>query len=192
MAHQLIPYTTEPRADTRVTNVTMGIWLFLSSEVMLFGALFSAYALLRVGAATWPSGRDVLDVAMGSANTVVLVLMTAAAWRARGRSAAGVRALLVASTGFALVFLGLKGLEYHDEISRGLVPAASTFLAMYFTLTGLHALHVIGGLAANLWILAGAGRVPEALTAGRVHAVTLYWAFVDVVWLVIFGLMYLS
>jgi heme/copper-type cytochrome/quinol oxidase subunit 3 len=188
----MIPYTTEPRPDTRVTNVTMGIWLFLASEVMLFGALFSAYALLRTGAPAWPSGRDVLDLPLGLANTVVLILMTAAAWRARAMSDRAARPLLAASTGFAFVFLGLKGLEYAGEIARGLLPSTSTFLAMYFTLTGLHALHVIGGIAANVWILAGAGRVPAPLTAGRVHAVTLYWAFVDVVWLVIFGLMYLS
>jgi heme/copper-type cytochrome/quinol oxidase subunit 3 len=188
----MIPYTTEPRPDTRVTNVTMGIWLFLASEVMLFGALFSAYALLRTGAPSWPSGQDVLSLQLGSTNTVVLLMMTAAAWRARSQSDRAVRPLLAASTGFALVFLGLKGLEYAGEINRGMVPSASTFLAMYFTLTGLHALHVIGGIAANIWILAGAGRVPAALTAGRVRAVTLYWAFVDVVWLVIFGLMYLS
>ena len=188
----MIPYTTEPRPDNRVTNVTLGIWMFLASEVMLFGALFSAYALLRTGAAAWPNGRDVLDVRLGAGNTVVLLLMTAAAWRARIRSDRAVRPLLAASTGFALVFLGLKGLEYGNEISHGLVPSASTFLATYFTLTGLHALHVIGGIVANIWILAGAGRVPAALTTGRVRAVTLYWAFVDVVWLAIFILMYLS
>jgi heme/copper-type cytochrome/quinol oxidase subunit 3 len=188
----MIPYTTEPRADTRVTNVTMGIWLFLASEVMLFGALFSAYALLRTGAPAWPSGAEVLDLRSGSANTAVLVLMTMAAWRARSASVLAARPLLGASTGFALVFLGIKGLEYASEIGSGLLPSTSTFLAMYFTLTGLHALHVIGGIAANVWIIAGAGRVPQPLTAGRVRAVTLYWAFVDVVWLVIFALMYLS
>jgi heme/copper-type cytochrome/quinol oxidase subunit 3 len=63
---------------------------------------------------------------------------------------------------------------------------------MYFTLTGLHALHVVGGTIANLWAVMGSTRVGPAMTAGRVHALSLYWAFVDVVWLVIFGLVYLS
>jgi heme/copper-type cytochrome/quinol oxidase subunit 3 len=187
----MIPYTTEPRADTRATNVTLGIWLFLASEVMLFGALFSAYALLRTAAPTWPSGREVLSLLLGSTNTLVLLLMTAVAWRARSRPD-GTRLWLAASTGLALLFLAFKGLEYSGEIARGLLPSTNTFLATYFTLTGLHALHVVGGIGANVWILAGAGRVPAALTAGRVRAVTLYWAFVDVVWLLIFGLMYLS
>ena len=91
----MIPYTIERRADTGVTNVTLGIWLFLASEVMLFGALFSAYALLRVSAPIWPRGRDVLSVPLGAANTVVLLdrdgagLARAGARRARGERARG-------------------------------------------------------------------------------------------------------
>jgi len=188
----MIPYTTEPRADTRVTNVTLGIWLFLASEVMLFGALFSSYALLRVAAPSWPVGREVLSLPLGAANTVVLLLMTAAAWRARRAVAQGAVKWLAASSVLALVFLGIKGFEYWEEIGRGLVPRVSTFLAMYFTLTGLHAVHVVGGLAANLWAAAGARKLSDAMTHGRVRALGLYWAFVDVVWLVIFVLFYLT
>ena len=73
----------DPRADTGVSNVTLGIWLFLASEVMLFGALFSSYALLRVSAPSWPSGAGVLSLPLGITNTMVLFLMTAAAWQAR-------------------------------------------------------------------------------------------------------------
>ena len=72
------------------------------------------------------------------------------------------------------------------------MPSVNTFLAIYFTLTGLHALHVIAGLVANVWALTGAARVGEAMTAGRVRALALYWAFVDLVWIVIFVLFYLT
>ena len=75
----MIPYTVERRADTGVTNVTMGIWLFLASEVMLFGALFSSYALLRTAAPAWPHGREVLNLQLGLANTV-----RPARWSRRG------------------------------------------------------------------------------------------------------------
>ena len=187
----MIPYTVDRRPDTGVSNVTLGIWLFLASEVMLFGALFSSYALLRVSAVDWPSGRDVLSTPLGALNTAVLLLMTALVWRARA-SAAPAR-LLAAASGMALLFLAVKGFEYRAEISAGLLPSVSTFLAMYFTLTGLHALHVACGLAANLWVIAGTrhegGRV---LMVGRAHALALYWLFVDLVWLVIFPLMYLT
>ena len=68
----MIPYTVERRPDTGVTNVTLGIWLFLASEVMLYGALFSAYALLRTAAPGWPSGRGVLNLTLGALSTVAL------------------------------------------------------------------------------------------------------------------------
>jgi cytochrome c oxidase subunit III len=188
----VIPYTTTARADTGVSNVTLGIWLFLASEVMLFGALFSSYALLRVAAPTWPSGRDVLDLTLGSTNTVVLALMTGLIWRARSASWPTGRRLLLAGCALAVVFLAFKGIEDSGEIRRGLVPSVNTFLATYFTLTGLHALHVIGGLAANVWALTGVRRVGMDMTAGRLRALSLYWAFVDIVWMIIFVLFYLS
>jgi heme/copper-type cytochrome/quinol oxidase subunit 3 len=188
----VIPYTTTRRADTGVSNVTLGIWLFIASEVMLFGALFSAYALLRVSSPDWPNGRDVLSLAYGLGNTVILAHVTGLAMRARGRQAATVRKLLVASAVFGLAFLGVKTTEYASEISAGLLPANNTFLATYFTLTGLHALHVIGGVVANFWAAASAARIDPAQLAGRTNNLAIYWLFVDVVWLAILVLMYLT
>jgi heme/copper-type cytochrome/quinol oxidase subunit 3 len=186
------PYTIERRADTGVTNVTLGMWLFIASEVMLFGALFSAYALLRVSATAWPSGGDVLNLTLGAANTAVLIGTTACVWRARAASPASARRWLFVSSMWGFLFLLIKSLEYKAELKTGLTPASSTFLAMYFTLTGLHALHVIAGIVANLWAGAGALRIAPELLRGRVQSITLYWTFVDIVWLMIFGLMYLS
>jgi heme/copper-type cytochrome/quinol oxidase subunit 3 len=188
----VIPYTTTARADTGVSNVTLGIWLFLASEVMLFGALFSSYALLRVAAPAWPSGRDVLDLPLGVTNTAVLALMTGVIWRARSASWPTARRLMLIGCALAVLFLAIKSVEYSGEIRRGLVPSVNTFLATYFTLTGLHALHVSGGLAANLWALGGVRRVGMDMTIGRLRALALYWAFVDVVWMIIFVLFYLS
>jgi heme/copper-type cytochrome/quinol oxidase subunit 3 len=192
----MIPYTVERRADTGVTNVTLGIWLFLASEVMLFGALFSSYALLRVSAVQWPHGRDLLNLMLGSANTVVLVVMGALTWMAGRRTGAtGMaqsRRLLSLASLFAVAFLAIKAIEWRAEIGRGLVPSVNTFLAMYFTLTGIHALHVVGGLIGNLWAIAGARRVGEAMTLGRFRALALYWAFVDGVWILLFVVLYLS
>ena len=68
-----IPYTDTPRPDTGLTNAKLGIWLFLASEIMLFGGLFSAYILLRVGADVWPEGRDILNVPLATLNTFVLI-----------------------------------------------------------------------------------------------------------------------
>ena len=187
----IIPYTTERRADTGMTNVRLGMWLFIASEVMLFGALFSAYALLRVSATDWPSGRQILNLTIGAINTIILLQVTASAWRARRSTPAQARLWLAIGVVCALTFLGLKGWEYAHELGAGLRPATNTFLAMYFTLTGLHALHVLAGIVANLWAVAGIPHVSEAMTAGRTRSLALYWVFVDIVWLIIFGLMYL-
>ncbi len=186
----MIPYTVDRRADTGVTNVTMGIWLFLASEAMLFGAFFSAYALLRFSAPEWPSGLTVLDLNYGLSNTVVLIVMTVVTWQARRAPIAAAKTQLLVGSGLALVFLAVKAIEWSGEIGRGLVPSANTFLATYFALTGLHALHVIGGLVANLWAYFGAPSVSEAMTRGRVQALGLYWGFVDVVWFLILVFVY--
>ena len=186
----MIPYTIEARPETGVTNVTLGIWLFLASEAMLFGAFFSAYALLRFSAEEWPDALSLLDFNYAAVNTLVLIVMTIVCWQARRAPIAAARRLLLVAATLALVFLGIKTAEYAGEIGRGLVPSVNTFLATYFTLTGLHALHVAGGLIANLWALAGAGKVPQAMTRGRLHALALYWGFVDLVWLLILVFVY--
>jgi heme/copper-type cytochrome/quinol oxidase subunit 3 len=188
----MIPYTVDRRADTGVTNVRLGIWLFIASEVMLFGALFSSYALLRVSAPAWPRGFDVLGVWFGVTHTIVLSIMTALVLRARSVPTAQAITLLLAGSLLAIVFLIVKSIEWRGEIAQGLVPSVNTFFAMYYTLTGLHALHVVCGLAANVWVLLGARRVGEAMTAGRIYSIGLYWALVDIVWLTIFLLFYLT
>ena len=188
----MIPYTTERRGDTGATNITLGIWLFLASEIMLFGSLFSAYALIRASADTWPVGRVLLQPSLAFVNTFVLIGCTASIWRARSRDPLEAMGALAASTFMAFAFLVVKGAEYRFDISAGLVPSASTFLALYFTLTGLHALHVLVGGLVNAWVIASARRVRPALTAARVRAVSLYWVFVDVIWFVILVLFYLT
>jgi heme/copper-type cytochrome/quinol oxidase subunit 3 len=188
----MIPYTTERRGDTGTTNVNLGIWLFLASEVMLFGSLFSAYALMRASAEHWPNGHDVLRPGLALINTVVLVAGSASVWRARSFDPARALPWLGLSTFLAFAFLVVKGAEYRLDLMMGLVPSASSFLAMYFTLTGLHALHVLGGGVANAWAIAGARQVAPALTSGRVRALSLYWMFVDAIWLIILVLFYFT
>jgi heme/copper-type cytochrome/quinol oxidase subunit 3 len=182
MESPVIPYTAERRPDTGVSNGTLGIWLFLASEAMLFGALFSAYALLRTSASEWPVGRDILGGRIVAINTVFLILATTNLWRA-ARETGSARGRLMRSSLLAAGFLALKGFEYGDKLSHGLLPSSSTFLALYFTLTGFHAAHVLGGFIANVWTMRGMLRVGEAMTAGRLKALALYWTFVDVVWL---------
>src|ERR1700744_4300977 len=114
-----IPYTVEPRRDTGLYNAKVGIWLFLASEVMLFGALFSSYILLRVGAPEgfWPHGW--LTVWLGTLNTLVLItssITTVMAWASLKMGNFGKFKMFHAITlCCALAFLGIKSYEYHDK-----------------------------------------------------------------------------
>ena len=153
-----IPYTVDARPDTGLNNGKIGIWLFLASEVMLFGALFASYIMLRVGAASWPPGATYLNIPLATVNTVVLIsssITMVLAWAAAARRDKGKFRVYMGLTILAgFVFLGIKYVEYSAKFHHGYLPHTNTFLAIYFTLTGLHGLHVIGGMIVNgyLWV----------------------------------------
>ncbi len=253
-----IPYTVQTRPDTGLYNAKVGIWLFLASEIMLFGALFSAYILLRVGATEgyWPHGW--LNIPLGTANTLVLItssITTVLAWVSLKMKQFSRFKLFHAITLLcAVVFICIKSYEYHDKFShyeimltngkiadghlisknaqeviisghivddaRALYnlhgetikhteitlkrsdiksmenygPWHNTYTAIYFTLTGLHALHVIGG-ALVIGFLWGPGSKmwetdPERFT-NRIEISGLFWHFVDLVWIFLFPVLYL-
>jgi cytochrome c oxidase subunit III len=193
-----IPYTTEVRPDTGLTNPKLGIWLFLASEVMLFGSLFSAYALLRTGAPSWPDQSSIVSVPLATLNTLVLISSSVTmvmAWSSlNARRVDRFRLYLGLTLLLGAVFLVVKGIEYGDKFSHGLVPATNNFLGLYFTMTGLHAVHVIGGLIVNAYLL-GPGfrmwRTEPARFTNRVEIAGIYWHFVDVVWIFLFPVLYL-
>jgi cytochrome c oxidase subunit 3 len=287
-----IPYAVYPRPDTGIYNAKVGIWLFLASEVMLFGGLFSAYVLLRVGAdpGTWPHGWQ--NVTLGTLNTIVLALSaitTLMAWvSCKVRQFGRFKFFHACTLLLALTFLCIKLFEYHDHLTHYEIhlaggkiadghfksatyvnqeskeqldersfcgnaftvisgnttnnfelasvtidgryvkgeeelidlraqkdiheteikiprsqikdmqnygPWHNTYLALYFTLTGLHALHILGGsiVIGYLW---GPGRKlwktdPEHFT-NRVEVSGLFWHFVDLVWIFLFPVLYLT
>ena len=265
-----IPYTIESRPDTGLYNAKLGIWLFLASEVMLFGGLFSAYVLLRVGAepGMWPHGW--LNVTLGTVNTLLLALSaitTLLAWAAcKVRDFTKFKIFHACTILLALTFLGIKSYEYHDKLihyeiklnngtfadghlvekskdfdlakKTGTVtlhgrivqaekelmdlraPAAqtakldevtvaatdiksmgnygprhNTFTAIYFTLTGLHALHILGGTLVIFYLWGPGSRMwktdPERFT-NRIEVSGLFWHFVDLVWIFLFPVLYLT
>ena len=193
-----IPYTVENRPDTGLNNVKFGSWLFLASEVMLFGGLFSSYVLLRVGAETWPVGASILSVPIATFNTVVLIASSVTmvmAWASLKMNDLKKFKLYLGSTvGLAVLFLVVKAYEYGDKFSHDLYPSESTFLAIYFTVTGLHALHIVGGIIVNGYFVGPGSKMwktaPEQFT-NRIEAAGLYWHFVDLVWIFLFPVLYL-
>ena len=199
MSADIIPYTVEERPDTGFNNATLGIWLFLSSEVMLFGALFSSYILMRTGAAHWPSGASVLNIPLATLNTVILVLSSIAvvfAWASLKEGNVGkFKFCWFLSILGGLGFLVLKSIEYRMDFAEGLFPATNTFMAIYFTMTGLHALHIIGGLVVNSYLLGPGFKMhkedPHHYTH-RIEIAGIYWHFVDLLWIILlFPVLYL-
>jgi cytochrome c oxidase subunit III len=195
-----IPYNVEPRPDTGLYNAKLGIWLFLASEVMLFGALFSSYVLLRTGAPSWPQGREILNVPLATLNTIILIgssVTMVLSWAAlklndfkKFRLWMGLT--ILAGFGFMIV----KAIEYGSKFMHEppLLPSNNTFLAVYFTLTGLHGLHVLGGMVVNGYFWGPGAKMwkaePERFT-NRIEVAGLYWHFVDLVWIFLFPTLYL-
>ena len=191
-----IPYTVETRPDTGLANGKLGIWLFLASEVMLFGALFSTYIILRTGAVEWPHGE--LNVWLGMFNTFVLIgssVTMVMAWASlkmhdwsKHRLFLGLTLLLSAT------FLVVKYFEYSEHLTKGEGPWHSTFFAVYFTLTGLHGLHIVGGMIVMLYLIGPGAKLyktrPDQFV-NRVEYTGLYWHFVDLVWIFLFPVLYL-
>ncbi len=202
-----IPYTATARPDTGVYNAKVGIWLFLASEVMLFGGLFSAYIFLRIGAPAWPgmlggqlykTSFDVLNVPIGTFNTMILIASSVTivmSWASlmmndfkKYKRYMGLTILC------GLAFLVVKAFEYNAKFSHGLFPADGNFLAIYFTLTGLHGLHVVGGIIVNSYFWGPGSKMwktdPKRFT-NRIEVAGLYWHFVDIVWIFLFPTIYL-
>jgi heme/copper-type cytochrome/quinol oxidase subunit 3 len=178
-----IPWTYDPRADTRTTNVRIGMWLFLASEAMLFASLLSAYVLLRAGATSWPDNAGLLDARNALVNTAILVLATiASGWLPRLGGEATRRAPMVVGAVLAAGFVVLKILEYRAKLAAGLAPSTNLLLACWFTLTAVHAAHVAAGAVATLWV-ATRNHATRRQGDERLRALRLYWGLVDLVWL---------
>jgi heme/copper-type cytochrome/quinol oxidase subunit 3 len=173
----------------------LGMWLFLATEVMMFGGFVATFVLFR--AARPAMATDAAHLAPGGATLNTLVLLTSSLTMALGVRAAKVsqqretRRWLAATMLLGTAFLGVKAVEYAGKLSAGLTPGTSIFFSCYYTLTGLHALHVVAGILLLAWV---AARLPRwAWTGGAVvETAGLYWHFVDVVWIFLFPLLYLG
>lgn len=194
----LIQHIEDPHPVTGATNSKLGTWLFLASEVMLFGGLFSAYILLRTGSVTWPDGSSILNVPLATLNTMVLITSSVTmvmSWASLMMDRFDRYKLYMALTILlSFGFLIIKYFEYTAKFHHGYFPSTNNFFAIYFTLTGLHGLHVIGGIVVNLYLLLPGSKLwktnPKQFT-GRVEAAGLYWHFVDLVWIFLFPSLYL-
>jgi cytochrome c oxidase subunit 3 len=202
-------------AAQRAVANHLGLWTFLATEILFFGGLFTAYSVYRHAYPdAFAIGSSHLDFWIGTINTAVL--LTSSLFMALGDHAikqgdrATLRWCLVATWLLGAAFLAIKGYEYHEKFVEHLVPGAAfrlegaepavvawapqvqLFIFLYFALTGLHAAHMVAGLAALAWLLwlnhrARLSREHHA----AVEMVGLYWHFVDCVWVFLYPLLYL-
>jgi heme/copper-type cytochrome/quinol oxidase subunit 3 len=190
------PLTDESSRDiARLPVGRVGMWWFLASEIMVFGGLMGTYVLSRIAAGGWGLERAHVNTRLAALNTLVLITSSLSAVQAHAAAerddAGATRRYLLLTVLLGCTFLGIKAYEYWGELAHGFTPATNLFWSFYYTMTGLHGLHVVAGIIANLSLaLAVGGRWPTI--RHRVEFVGLYWHFVDVVWIFLFPLLYLS
>jgi heme/copper-type cytochrome/quinol oxidase subunit 3 len=180
-----------------VSNAQIGLMVFIAFETMIFAGLVTAYWVLRAGSFSWPPPHlPRLPLAVSWVNTAVLLLSAVAMSRAvaaiRDGNRAGLRTGLVAGAVLGVGFLGVQGSEWVRLIHQGLTLSSGTYGSTFYTLIGLHALHVVGAVVWLLVVLAVAQR--GGYSARRHMGVTLcamYWYFVCALWVVLFAVVYL-
>jgi heme/copper-type cytochrome/quinol oxidase subunit 3 len=177
-----------------VPNAVLAMLIFLTTELMLFAGLLSAYWVLRAGYAQWPPpGQPRLPVFLTGANTLILVsslIPLASAARLTREGASAARALLWAAL-LGGIFLAVQGAEWARLIAFGLT-VKSGYGSVFYTLIGVHATHALAGLGALLYAArcASRGRYRPDDHAGQ-SAVRLYWTFVVAIWPALYVLLYL-
>jgi len=185
-----------PSTNTGTTNTKLAIWLFLSSDCLFFGAFISAYLLYRSRNQSGPTPGKVYSIPFTSVSSFVLlmssltmVLALAAIQRGDYRR---LRIWLMSTALLGSVFIGGQIFEFTEFARKGLHLDTNLFGSTFFVLTGFHGAHVTVGIIwlLSLWGLAAQSRL-KAGDAEKVEVAGLYWHFVDVVWIVIFTVVYL-
>ncbi len=195
--------------EQQTEAASLGMWVFLATEILFFGGLFLVYTVYRHAYPdAFAAASHELDVTLGTLNTAVLIASSLTMALAVHAAQTGSRRLLVilllATMVLGTVFLGIKATEYAHKFAEGHVPGpgfrfeeryvreAQIFFSLYFVMTGLHALHMIVGLSvmAVMVYMAMRGRFsPEYYAPIEVSG--LYWHFVDIIWIFLFPLLYL-
>jgi cytochrome c oxidase subunit III len=199
--------------DQQRESATLGMWVFLTTEVLFFGGMFMTYTLNR---STYPEifgdASRSIDLKLGTINTIVLIgsslTMAMAVWASQVGKKKLVTTFLISTLVLGSVFLGIKAVEYHQKYVEHHIPGwnfnfepgssvatnahAQLFFSLYFAMTGLHALHMVVGAGLLVWLIKQSlgGRFTPTYNT-PVELIGLYWHFVDIVWIFLFPLLYL-
>lgn len=187
--------------------VAFGMWVFLISEILLFAGLFAGYSVYRhLYPAGFAAAGAHTDIVYGTVNTAILMtsslFIALAGGFARARLQRLAKLCILVTLALGATFLVVKGFEYRQDIEEHLVPGpgfaiaaqgAALFFSFYWIMTGVHAVHVTCGLAAITRLLIASREQPLWLSgSGSEEATALYWHLVDVIWIVLYPLLYLG
>ena len=188
---------TEGWPFKHVARVRMGVWVFLASEVILFGTFIGAYIFIRAGTPEWPAIDSVFLIQHGAINTFILLTSSFTAVMAlvysKRESKAGVIGSLLLTIFLGLWFLYNKATEWQELFHEGHTFNSGVVMSTYYITTGAHGAHVIGGLAAMTILIGGVlkGRHMGEDGSENIHNFGLYWHIVDIIWIFLFPLFYL-
>ncbi|MEX2963612.1 cytochrome o ubiquinol oxidase subunit III [Microbulbifer sp. TYP-18] len=186
---------THEHHDTSDTTV-FGFWIYLMTDCVLFASVFATYAVLFINTAGGVSGRDIFELDYVAVETAALLVSSItygfALLFAHKQNKSATLAWLLVTFALGAVFIGMEVYEFHHLIVEGNGPSRSAFLSGFFTLVGMHGLHVTAGL---LWMLVMMAEVIKrglgSKTVTRLSCLSLFWHFLDIVWICVFTVVYL-
>ena len=190
--HPIYDYDSGPP----VARGKFAVWLFLATEVMFFSGLIGAYIVLRSAAASWPDPQERLAVNVTAVNTFILItsswLMVKALFASKRGDRGGILKWLAATILGGATFVGIQVYEYIQLIHEGALPHVDIFWSTFYIMTGFHGSHVVVGVIwlGVVWFRALAGKYTAKNHLG-VELAGLYWHFVDLVWVLLFTIVYL-
>jgi heme/copper-type cytochrome/quinol oxidase subunit 3 len=190
--HPIYDYDSGPPVD----RGKFAIWLFLGTEIMFFTGLIGTYIVLRMGSASWPNPEDRLAVNLTAFNTFVLItsswFMVMALQAIQQGDQARMKSWLLATILGGSFFLGVQVYEYIELVDHGALPNVDIFWSTFYAMTGFHGFHVFVGI---VWLIcAYVGALRGSFTKEnylRLELAGLYWHFVDLVWVLLFTIVYL-
>jgi len=190
--HPVYDYDSGPPVE----RGKFAIWLFLATEVMFFSGLIGAYIVLRSATKSWPDPQERLAVNITAFNTFVLItsswLMVKALFAAKRGDRGGILRWLAATIVGGSCFVGIQVYEYIQLVKEGAIPRVDIFWSTFYVMTGFHGFHVVVGVIwlICVWFCALNGRYTAKNHLG-VELAGLYWHFVDLVWVLLFTIVYL-
>ncbi len=190
--HPVYDYDSGPPVE----RGKFAIWLFLATEVMFFSGLIGAYIVLRTAASEWPNPQERLAVDLTAFNTFVLItsswLMVKSLFAASKGDKAGILKWLGLTILGGSFFVGIQVYEYFELVSHGALPQGDIFWSTFYIMTGFHGTHVVVGVIWLIcaWVAAARGKYSPNNYLG-LELAGLYWHFVDLVWVLLFTIVYL-